>query len=157
MSGSVKHKKCEFEKCNRFKVYDELPEDHPLNNNCTAFTNVKNCIMNGGITKNWTDLKPDMKTITEARESIRKGETVSGDQVVSEAGSALDVQISGNHYKQFVIQPIQFIYMNKLDFLQGNIIKYTCRYKNKNGIEDLKKVKHYVDLLIELEYGKQDV
>jgi hypothetical protein len=56
-----------------------------------------------------------------------------------------------NHYKQFVIQPIDFIHKNNLSFIQGNIIKYACRYKDKNGIEDLKKIKHYVDLLIELE------
>lgn len=70
--------------------------------------------------------------------------------------SALERQEGGKHYKEMVIQPIEFTHKNKLNFCQGNIIKYTCRYKNKNGIEDLKKVIHYAELLIELEYGKEE-
>lgn len=65
---------------------------------------------------------------------------------------ALDVQIGGSHYKDFKIQPIEFIMVNNLNFCQGNVIKYICRYNHKNGIEDLKKAKHYIDLLIQLEY-----
>ena len=68
--------------------------------------------------------------------------------------SALTEQIGGNHYKNMAIQPIEFTHKNNLNFCQGNIIKYITRYKHKNGVEDLKKVKHYVDLLIELEYGE---
>lgn len=68
--------------------------------------------------------------------------------------NALNVQIGGNHYKEMPIQPIEFTHKNNLNFCQGNIIKYVTRYKSKNGIEDLKKAKHYIDLLIELEYGK---
>jgi len=64
--------------------------------------------------------------------------------------SALDRQCGGNHYKKYPIQPIEFITKNNLGFIQGCIIKYICRYKDKNGIEDLKKIKHYVDLLIEI-------
>lgn len=69
--------------------------------------------------------------------------------------SALDVQVGGSHYKDFKIQPVEFIHKNNIGFLEGNCIKYLCRHKNKNGIEDLKKVKHYIDLLIEMEYGKE--
>ena len=68
--------------------------------------------------------------------------------------SALDKQVSGNHYKQFEIQPIEFITKNKIPFIEGNIIKYICRWRDKNGIEDLDKVIHYVELLKELESGK---
>jgi hypothetical protein len=68
--------------------------------------------------------------------------------------SALDTQVGGSHYKDFKIQPIEFTHQNNLNFCQGNVIKYITRYKFKNGIEDLKKIKHYVDLLIELEYGE---
>jgi hypothetical protein len=64
----------------------------------------------------------------------------------------LDVQISGSHYKRYKIQPIEFIIANEIPFIEGNIIKYICRHRDKNGIEDLKKIKHYVDLLIEFEY-----
>lgn len=69
--------------------------------------------------------------------------------------SALDVQVGGCHYKTMVIQPIEFTHKNNLNFCQGNIIKYATRYKNKNGIEDLKKVIHYAQLLAELEYGEK--
>ena len=64
--------------------------------------------------------------------------------------SATQRQIGGNHYKQFKIQPIEFITKNKLSFIQGCIIKYACRFENKNGIEDLEKIKHYCDLQIEM-------
>ena len=55
-------------------------------------------------------------------------------------------QIGGSHYKLFHIQPYEFISKNDLSFFQGNVIKYVCRYKNKNGIEDLEKIIHYCEL-----------
>lgn len=69
--------------------------------------------------------------------------------------SALKSEVGGNHYKEFRIQPIEFIEGNDLGFSVGNIIKYVCRYKYKNGKEDLLKARHYIDLLIELEYGNE--
>jgi len=57
-------------------------------------------------------------------------------------------QIGGSHYKDFNIQPYEFISKNNLSFFQGNVIKYVCRYLGKNGIEDLEKIKHYCDLEI---------
>jgi len=74
-----------------------------------------------------------------------------------ESNSALDKQIQGNHYKDMKIQPIEFIQANELNFCEGNCIKYLVRYKNKNGLEDLKKARHYINLLIELEYGKEEI
>ena len=65
--------------------------------------------------------------------------------------TALSQQVGGSHYKDMVIQPVEFIEKNNLGFCAGNVIKYICRYKNKNGIEDLKKARHYIDLLIEIE------
>ena len=62
-------------------------------------------------------------------------------------------QVGGSHYKDFVIQPAEFIHKNKLSFLVGNVIKYCCRYGAKGGKTDLLKARHYIDLLIELEYG----
>lgn len=64
---------------------------------------------------------------------------------------ATDRQIGGNHYKNFKIQPIEFITANKLNFIQGCVIKYICRYNKKNGNEDLNKIIHYCELLKELE------
>jgi len=66
----------------------------------------------------------------------------------------LDVQIGGDHYKSFVIQPVEFIHANEIPFIEGNCIKYLCRWKQKGGVKDLEKVKHYVDVLIELENSK---
>lgn len=59
------------------------------------------------------------------------------------------------HYTQWKMQPITFIVVNDLDFCQGNVIKYVMRYKEKNGLEDLKKAKVYIDYLIQkLEKGE---
>ena len=69
--------------------------------------------------------------------------------------TALDTQVGGDHYKKHVIQPVEFITKNKLGFLEGCVIKRICRYEDKNGKEDLEKIKHEIDLLIELKYGRQ--
>lgn len=63
--------------------------------------------------------------------------------------SPLSKQIGGGHYKSFAIQPIEFIQANNLGFCEGNIIKYACRYRAKGGIQDLEKVIHYAELLID--------
>ena len=69
--------------------------------------------------------------------------------------TALDTQVGGDHYKKHAIQPVEFITKNKLGFLEGCVIKRICRYEDKNGREDLEKIKHEIDLLIELKYGRQ--
>jgi|TARA_B110000285_G_scaffold98855_1_gene112713 hypothetical protein len=58
-------------------------------------------------------------------------------------------QEGGDHYSKHKIQPYTFIQTNGLSFFQGNVIKYVVRYKDKNGIEDLKKIIHYCELEIE--------
>ena len=68
--------------------------------------------------------------------------------------NALEKQVGGEHYK-LPIQPIEYIYKNKLGFLEGNVIKYITRHKDKNGAEDIKKAIHYCQLLLELEYGEE--
>lgn len=55
------------------------------------------------------------------------------------------------HYTQYQIQPMEFIGKNNIGYIEGNIIKYVCRYKLKNGIEDLHKAAHYLEKLIERE------
>jgi hypothetical protein len=65
--------------------------------------------------------------------------------------SALDIQIDGSHYKNMAIQPIVYIYANQMPFIEGNIVKYVSRWKNKNGIKDLEKARHLIDMLIEFE------
>jgi len=68
-----------------------------------------------------------------------------------------DKQIGGSHYKKFKIQPYEFISKNDLSFFQGNVIKYVCRYLNKNKMEDLEKIKHYCDLEIKKMKDKDNV
>lgn len=77
-------------------------------------------------------------------------------KIMKSEKSALNTEVGGNHYKEFRIQPIEFIEGNDLGFAVGNVIKYVCRYKYKNGKEDLLKAKHYIELLIELEYGNEE-
>ena len=79
-----------------------------------------------------------------------------GGTPVKKLPGALDVQVGGGHYKNFKIQPVEFIEANGLSFLEGCIVKRICRHKAKNGIEDLEKIKHEVDLLIQLHYNKED-
>ena len=66
--------------------------------------------------------------------------------------SALDTQEGGSHYKSGAIQPIEYIPANGLGFIEGNIIKYATRHRDKNGAEDVRKIIHYAKLLLELEY-----
>lgn len=73
-----------------------------------------------------------------------------GPQVIN----ALDVQVGGDHYKKLKIQPVEYIHANNIPYIEGNIIKYITRWRDKNGVKDLEKVKHYVDLLVELEQLK---
>lgn len=65
--------------------------------------------------------------------------------------SALATQEGGSHYKDQAIQPVEYIHANRIGYFEGNVIKYVSRWKSKGGIEDLKKAKHYIELLIELE------
>jgi hypothetical protein len=65
--------------------------------------------------------------------------------------SATEIQIGGNHYSKMEIQPIEYIMKNKIPYCEANVIKYLSRWRSKNGVEDLRKAKHYIDLLIEAE------
>ena len=64
---------------------------------------------------------------------------------------ALDQQVAGTHYKSMKIQPIEYIHANSLGYCEANVVKYISRWRDKGGKADLEKIKHYVDLLIELE------
>lgn len=60
------------------------------------------------------------------------------------------IQIGGDHYKGKAIQPWDYIISNDLGYLEGNIVKYVSRWKDKGGVEDLKKAQHYLAKLIEV-------
>ena len=61
-------------------------------------------------------------------------------------------QISGTHYLYMKIQPAEFINKNKLLFAEGNAIKYICRHSHKNGVEDIDKAIHYLEMIKERDY-----
>lgn len=65
--------------------------------------------------------------------------------------SALTTQVGGAHYRDMAIQPTEFIHRNGLGFIEGNVIKYVCRWRRKAGVDDLRKARHYLDMLIEME------
>lgn len=64
---------------------------------------------------------------------------------------ALDTQVGGGHYKDYAIQPTVYCQVNKLNWCESNVVKYVTRWRDKNGLVDLQKAKHYIDLLIEIE------
>lgn len=75
-----------------------------------------------------------------------------GDQLPPvDAPTANQVQHGGTHYKSQAVQPWDYIVSNGLGFLEGNAVKYLSRFRQKNGVEDLRKAIHYIQKLIEIE------
>lgn len=68
--------------------------------------------------------------------------------------SASARQVGGSHYCGMAIQPAEFCHANGIGFIEGCVIKYVCRWRKKNGVEDLRKARHFLDLLIEFEERK---
>ena len=64
----------------------------------------------------------------------------------------IDTQVGGNHYQKYKIQPVEFIMKNNVPYVEGNVIKYVMRFRDKNGLEDLLKARQYLDILIAAEY-----
>ena len=60
-------------------------------------------------------------------------------------------QEGGDHYKSLPIQPIEYITKNGLSYMEGNVVKYVTRWRFKGGVEDLRKARHYISMMIELE------
>lgn len=71
-----------------------------------------------------------------------------------EPTSPLGKQVGGDHYKGRKIQPVEYIHANGIGFVEGCVIKYVSRWREKNGPEDLRKARHFIDLLLQLENGK---
>ena len=68
--------------------------------------------------------------------------------------SAFNTSVGGNHYESNSIQPIDFILANHLDWNEANAVKYICRHRRKNGAEDVRKAIHYLEMLLERQYGE---
>ena len=74
-------------------------------------------------------------------------------QHIAHIGAAIranEKQVGGAHYATKAIQPWDYIVANNLGYLEGNIVKYVSRWKDKGGVEDLKKAQHYLQKLIEI-------
>lgn len=69
--------------------------------------------------------------------------------------AAFEKQEGGSHYKDMIIQPVEFIEANRLGFLEGNVIKYITRHKHKNGAEDIRKAIHYCELILATRYKEK--
>jgi len=65
---------------------------------------------------------------------------------------SLDKQVNGDHYKKMKIQPAYFINENRLEFAEGNAIKYICRHKSKGKSKDIEKAIHYLQMILERDY-----
>lgn len=87
-----------------------------------------------------------MSDMTCSYNGIVDPDSVSGPV---ESANSFSKQVGGNHYKNNAIQPVQYILANDIGFCEGNVIKYITRWKEKNGLEDLFKARHYIDFLID--------
>jgi hypothetical protein len=68
----------------------------------------------------------------------------------SQTPDSNEIQVGGKHYKKCVIQPWDYVIANDLDYFQGSIIKYVTRWKDKGGVEDLRKALHFLEKYIEV-------
>ena len=97
-----------------------------------------------------------MKGVRLAAVPICEEHPADVSKMTSEAStSALDEQVGGDHYRKMEIQPIEYIEKNHLGFIEGNIVKYATRHRDKNGAEDVKKIIHYARMLLEMAYGEK--
>lgn len=62
---------------------------------------------------------------------------------------AIEKQVAGEHYLKLPFQPVTYILANNIGYCEGNVIKYVTRWKDKGGVEDLRKARHYLDMLIQ--------
>lgn len=74
----------------------------------------------------------------------------------SSTGIVNDRQVGGSHYVDRKIQPWDYIAANNLNYFEGSVVKYVTRWREKGGLVDLEKAKHYLEKLIEMEQLAQD-
>lgn len=90
--------------------------------------------------------------VSEEGEGIFKGEINHSTKVVNYVGDP-----TPNYYRRWKMDPVTFCVINNLPFTVGNVIKYVMRFDMKDGLEDLKKARRYIDIMIEDKYGKNNV
>ena len=85
---------------------------------------------------------------------MKRRKTMTNKDIFNEVTyDSLEKQVGGKHYRNFRIQPAQFINENKLLFAEGNAIKYICRHSIKGKEEDIKKAIHYLEMILERDYN----
>jgi len=105
----------------------------------------------------WTNPEEDRGWSRESHEQYMARRSAEEDLINKERFSktkATDNQVGGDHYKDCVIQPVEYIIKNKLDFLEGNVVKYITRHRTKGQEEDIRKVIHYCELILQHKYEK---
>ena len=102
-----------------------------------------------------TEWNPSMKMSFHRSRSVSEKPIVDGEKSILDLTEKMEAplskQVGGSHYKNYSIQPIEYAMANGLNYCQANAIKYITRYRDKNGIEDLRKAIHNIEILIELE------
>lgn len=73
---------------------------------------------------------------------------LTGHDVFKAPPVVVDNVVQPPHYARFKIQPLEFVLANNLGYVEGCVIKYVCRWPHKNGIEDLKKAREFLDKYI---------
>lgn len=101
----------------------------------------------GAVRWTWLDITGDVVR-------YRLIDTSPQPEIPDYSQSPLRVQEGGSHYKDLKIQPVEYIHANGIGFCEGSVIKYVSRWRAKGGVQDLKKARHFLDLLIELEEKK---
>lgn len=96
------------------------------------------CDMEGGVHRGWCPGNVERKNYADPPPFVT-------------APPALDVQVGGDHYKKYRIQPIEYVHANRLGFAEGTAIKYVTRWRDKGGVQDLRKAIHVLEMLIDLE------
>ena len=94
-----------------------------------------------------------VKKNTRQSKKSTNNQTMTHEDIFKEFNyECLNEQVGGSHYKKLKVSPAYFICENKLLFAEGNIVKLACRHQNKNKSEDIKKIIHYCEIILERDY-----
>ena len=93
----------------------------------------------------WPDCEPKQEWSAQDWDAVRPDIAEPND-----ATDPLTYQVGGDHYTKKKIQPVEYIHANKMDYMDGAIVKYISRWRDKGGVKDLRKIKQFVDLIIKL-------
>lgn len=96
-------------------------------------------------------MKKVVKTVRSNKPFVAKVKQ----KIVTNIIPSLERQEGGNHYKDKPIQPIEYNYHNDLPFIEGTVVKYVTRWRDKGGLQDIRKAIHFLEMLIELEEGSE--